>query len=78
MEHFADDQAIQQNYVDKQHATSSPIHDVHDLSRPTSSYILKEHQCPYSTHLEGKMAALSGENGLFWIFITIFHVDNKI
>jgi hypothetical protein len=68
MEHFTDNQAIQQNYVDKQHATPSPIHDVHDLPRPTSSYMLKERDCPYSTHLEEKMAVLSSENALFWIF----------
>jgi hypothetical protein len=67
-EHFTDNQAIQQNYVDKQHATSSPIPDIHDLPRPTSSYMLKEHHCPYSAHLEGKMAVLSGEYGLFWSF----------
>jgi hypothetical protein len=30
--------------------------------------MLKEHRPPYSTHLEGKMAVLSGKNGLFWDF----------
>jgi hypothetical protein len=30
--------------------------------------MLKEHRPPCSTHLDGKMAVLSGKNGLFWDF----------
>jgi hypothetical protein len=67
-EHSIDNQATQETCVHKQHATPSPSHDIQDLPRPTSSCMLKEHRPPCSTHLDGKMAVLSGKNGLFWDF----------
>ena len=45
-----------------EHGTPSPNHDVEILPRPASSCMLKEHHAPYSTHLVGKMAILSGKN----------------
>src|SRR6056297_3457738 len=68
MEYCTGNQSIRQNYVHKQLPILSPSNEVQNLPRPTSSCMFKEDPPPYCTHLEGKMAILNGENGLFWDF----------
>ena len=71
-EHSTINQTINQSKVPQKDATPLPGHDVQDLPRLTSSCMLKERHSSYSACLEGKMAVLSGENGLFWdLYINI-------
>ncbi len=65
-EHSTVNQTIKQSKVPQKHATPLPGHDVQEFPQLTSSCMLKEQHSPYSACLEGKMAVLSGENGLFW------------